>query len=260
MLYPSFFYSVQHGIVQGNINYANQHSTNTYNDNIHPTDTAIAADAEYNWFYVGGSEGDRAFFQQQLQAGWQQRMNGKSMIVIFSQNEQWDAIIAAEMQGILQPMERYAFTYKPSDAGQAAKIVLQAEQLLPDGYELATITPSVIHKSDAFDEKYIKRFWHTMDNYVEHGFGFCILYEGKPVCECMAIAANPDCAEIDIYTASAHQRKGLAYVVAQAFIAESLSRGIKPRWDCNAANEASASLARKLGFIPTLTYRMWIKS
>ncbi len=121
--------------------------------------------------------------------------------------------------------------------------------MLPEGYELVKITPSIIHKSHRFDEKYIKRFWHTMDNYVQHGFGYCILHEGNSVCECISIAANPDCAEIDIHTASPYQRKGLAFLVAQAFIAESLRRGIKPRWDCNAANEASARLAHKLGFV-----------
>ncbi|MFD1885395.1 GNAT family N-acetyltransferase [Paenibacillus wenxiniae] len=260
MLYPSFLYSVRHGIIRGTIDCVNPNYTNRNDDNIHITDSAIAANCEYNWFYVGGNPADRAFFKQKLDTGWLKQMNDQPTAVIFSQNEQWDAMIEAEMKGMFQPMKRYAFVYEQSDAGQAAEMARQAEQRLPDGYKLATITPSVIQKSRGFDEKYIKRFWQTMDNYVQHGFGFCILYEGQSVCECITIAANPDCAEVDIHTAATHQRKGLAFVVAQAFIAESVRRGIRPRWDCNAANEASAGLAHKLGFRPTSTYRMWIKS
>ncbi len=259
MRYPSFVYSVQNGIAKGNIRSVHFNDSSNEHD-IHKPHSAIAVDSEYNWFYLGGSEASSSFFKDQLDSGWRQQMNSAQTVVIFSQNEHWDAVIEAEMKDILHPMERYAFTYKSSDEEQAAEITRQLAQLLPEGYELAKITPSLIQKSEGFDEKYIKRFWHTMDNYVQHGFGYCILHEGNSVCECISIVANPDCAEVDIHTASSHQRKGLAFLVAQAFIAESLHRGIQPRWDCNAANEASAGLARKLGFVPSLNYRMWIKS
>ena len=96
--------------------------------------------------------------------------------------------------------------------------------------------------------------WGSVENFLEHGFGFCMLDESQSD-EHLAFAASVqtvfvgDChAETGVETREGYRRKGLATAVCCAYIDLCLQSGIYPEWGCEANNEASERLAYKLGF------------
>ena len=63
-------------------------------------------------------------------------------------------------------------------------------------------------------------------------------------------------AEIEVETSPYYRRCGLATVVSAALVLECLERGLEPCWD--AANPASAGLARKLGLESVGCYNAYV--
>lgn len=54
--------------------------------------------------------------------------------------------------------------------------------------------------------------------------------------------------DIDVYTHPEHRKQGLALLTTTTLIDHCLEKGIIPQWGCWTVNEASVSLAKKLGF------------
>ena len=92
------------------------------------------------------------------------------------------------------------------------------------------------------------------EEFVERGFGFCLLTGDQIVSAATTFAICSRGIEIQISTREKHQRKGLATVVAAHLLLHSLQQGLDPNWD--AANQASARLAQRLGYTPRGTYQL----
>jgi predicted GNAT family acetyltransferase len=90
------------------------------------------------------------------------------------------------------------------------------------------------------------------EQFVERGSGFCLLTGDQIVSAATTFAICSRGIEIQISTREKHQRKGLATVVAAHLLLHSLQQGLDPNWD--AANQASARLAQRLGYTPRGTY------
>jgi RimJ/RimL family protein N-acetyltransferase len=98
------------------------------------------------------------------------------------------------------------------------------------------------------------RLFDSPEDFVERGFGFCLLHGDQIASVATTFAVCSKGVEIQINTRKEHQRKGLATVAAAALIVHSLEQGLDPNWD--AANESSVGLATKLGYTPQGTYPM----
>ena len=90
--------------------------------------------------------------------------------------------------------------------------------------------------------------WGGVQNFIAHGFGFCILADGELASACDSAFCAEGAAEMGVETKAAYRRQGLARQVTTAFIWESLRRGLEPVWECWWQNEASRLLATRLGF------------
>lgn len=89
-----------------------------------------------------------------------------------------------------------------------------------------------------------------------HSVGFGIEHEGQFVSGCAGVPAGGT-LDFEIQTQLAQRRRGLATAVAAALILYCLDHDLQPGWD--AANEMSARLAEKLGFVgrtPYMAYRI----
>lgn len=204
------------------------------------------------WHHISGKP-NAEFLRRKFEQSWQHDLQNDTTFLLFSSDAEWDECIEAATPIPLTSMKRLPFYYRQTDTPISIP-------LLPSEYSLKKINAAVIQKSRTYDENYIKTYWGSVENYLQHGFGYAILYEEEPICECTSLVANPICAEIDIETHKDHRGKGLAQIVADAFIQECLRRDIYPRWDCIADNEASRKLALKLGFIQGTPYHIWKKA
>ena len=92
-------------------------------------------------------------------------------------------------------------------------------------------------------------------HFLSAGLGFAVEREGELVAGCSSFTLAEGLVEIEIDTAKAHRRRGLARAAGAALILHCLDRGLQPCWD--AANEGSAKLGVQLGFTQPLTYTAW---
>jgi RimJ/RimL family protein N-acetyltransferase len=90
--------------------------------------------------------------------------------------------------------------------------------------------------------------WRSRDDFLERGFGFCLLCGDNVVSECFSAFVSGGKVEISIDTAQEYRRRGLATLVASAFIEHCLAQELEPNWECWWENVASCGLAAKLGF------------
>jgi len=93
------------------------------------------------------------------------------------------------------------------------------------------------------------------EHFLAAGFGFAVEHDGEIVAGCSSFTEADGRVEIEIDTAKHHRRRGLALATGSALVLHCLDRDLVPCWD--AANEASARLASRIGFSDSLTYPAW---
>lgn len=86
----------------------------------------------------------------------------------------------------------------------------------------------------------------SLDDFLRRGIGYVAVHEGNAVASATSAVTSARAIDIDIETAPAHRRMGLATAVGAALALECLVRGIDPLW--LASNETSCRLAEKLGY------------
>lgn len=115
--------------------------------------------------------------------------------------------------------------------------------------------PSVEFKffdEDSFDKAIWKdqriAAYGTKENFLKNAFGIYALQDGQICSESCASFTASGRAEMGAVTAENKRRQGLALATCSRVIDEALKKGLIPTWSCDAQNENSALLAKKLGF------------
>ncbi|MCX6092113.1 MAG: GNAT family N-acetyltransferase [Candidatus Bipolaricaulota bacterium] len=118
---------------------------------------------------------------------------------------------------------------------------------LAHGYELRRVDAPLIDRlvEDLRKEWALENF-RSRDDFLRRGVGYVALHDGRVVAGATSAIASSRAIDIDIETAAAHRRKGLATAVGAALALECLVRGLEPLW--LASNETSCRLAEKLGY------------
>jgi RimJ/RimL family protein N-acetyltransferase len=88
----------------------------------------------------------------------------------------------------------------------------------------------------------------SIDDFLAKSFGVCLLHEGEIIGWCLSeYNCGPRC-EIGIAVAEPFRRRGLATLMARAFIDQALTQGVYDiGWICWAGNRPSMATAEKLG-------------
>lgn len=153
--------------------------------------------------------------------------------------------------GRLIHMPRYAFTSEKLDVESLRRLGAQ----IPRDYRIEPmdldLTQQLAGEKSEFASDHLLNF-DSPEDFIERGFGFCILDGDEIVSVATTFAICDKGIEIQINTREEHQGKGLATAVAAHLLVYSLERGLDPNWD--AANERSVGLAKKLGYTPQGTY------
>ena len=174
-------------------------------------------------------------------------LNRQDYTGIWCLSEPWDAALQTSLQAY--EVGRYVRNVFDFDVQRYRERHTGWQKRIPAGFVVQRLNAQTTLQADA-----TAAIWGSVENFLEHGFGFCILDESQDD-EHLAFAGNVqtvfvgDChAETGVETREAYRRQGLATAVCCAYIDLCLQSGICPEWGCEANNEPSARLACKLGF------------
>jgi RimJ/RimL family protein N-acetyltransferase len=163
----------------------------------------------------------------------------------------WEELVQEVHAGRLIDMPRYAFTSEKLDIEHLRRLGSQ----IPQGYRIESmdldLAQQLAGERSEFASDHMLNF-DSPEDFIERGFGFCILDGDEIVSVATTFAICDKGIEIQINTREEHQGKRLATVVAAHLLVYSLERNLDPNWD--AANESSVGLAKKLGYTPQGTY------
>lgn len=96
---------------------------------------------------------------------------------------------------------------------------------------------------------WIASFWHTPDEFLKRGVGYCVIYQGKQIVSlCISVFMSGKFAELGTATLEQFQRRGLSTLVVSACIKQCIDRKLSPVWHCWADNIPSINVANKVGF------------
>jgi len=132
---------------------------------------------------------------------------------------------------------------------------------LRENYQLRGIDKSLLAdkylKNLDFIWSEILQWWATIDDFLDNAFGYCIICNNEIVSFCLVSYVYENTRAIGIETLKDHRRKGLSQFATEAFLSNCIANGFNPYWDCMFTNEASRSLAEKLGFYLDHTYSLY---
>ncbi len=175
--------------------------------------------------------------------------------LVMIRSKEWEQLLNGTHRGRLLRISRYACTSESLDLAHLKQLKSQ----LADDYRLERIDAGLAAElaSDrcAFAAEHMQNF-DSPDDFVERGFGFCILHQGEIVSAATTYAICDRGIEIQIDTRKDHRRRGLALSAGAQLLIHSLERNLDPNWDAD--NQASVKLAKKLGYTPIGTYPIYV--
>lgn len=151
----------------------------------------------------------------------------------------------------LRGKERIAFT--PPRAWSRQKLRQQMTDL-PTGMVLKQITSEDAGRFGALAKSLVEIDPVTQQAFLGEGIGYGVECDGRFLSGCSGVPAG-GMVEFEVQTHPRHRRRGLGTVVAAALIDHCIAHDLTPCWD--AANDMSAGLALKLGFIHPNRYNVY---
>lgn len=166
---------------------------------------------------------------------------------LIGRDDAWQTRFVALWGDRLRPKERFAFR---SPAAWNREQLAGWMRDLPTGCTLTRIleTDAARFAQVSASLVYVDAQGQPI---MAHSIGFGIEQAGQFLAGCAGAPAG-GMLEFEIQTQLAHRRRGLATAVAAALILYCLDHELQPCWD--AANEMSARLAEKIGFVGRTPY------
>ena len=175
--------------------------------------------------------------------------------ILIPSSSVWESLLKEEQAGKLIRMKRYAFSSENLREEHLRSLGSQ----LPEGYRLSRLNLDLAkllaQEKSGFAEEHMQNF-ESPEDFIQRGFGFCVLKGGKIVSVATTFAICKRGIEIQINTRRAEQGQGLGTTVAAQLLLHSLANDLDPNWD--AANRRSARLAERLGYTPQGNYYIYV--
>ena len=178
-------------------------------------------------------------------------INLPEFALVIVESDEWKSRIETFHKGDIEKFQRYRFEKNQENLDRTSLLSLLST--LPEGYEIKKVDRSIVNAPTFHElsEDFVSQF-DSLDDFINRGVGYAILYEGKVVSAATSFSIYDDGIEIEIATNPRYRRKGLATITASALILDCLDKGKYPSWD--GASSESAKLAKKLGYILKESY------
>jgi len=164
----------------------------------------------------------------------------KEHLFIFTFNEGWlDVLEELFGDNGIKRLIRTSFDFDPLRFRERHS---GWRERMPAGYLVQRIDAQIAARVSGPVE-----IWGSIERFLAHGFGFCVIRDDRIVSNCQTVAVGDRRAEIGIGTGEAYRRQGLATLAGCAYLEHCLANDLQPEWQCY-YNVASELLAEKLGF------------
>lgn len=134
------------------------------------------------------------------------------------------------------------------------------DTLKPDDYFLKEVNEELL-KNNRYNLEFVKsaiyEWWDSIDDFIKHGTGYCILHNDTAVCSCVTSFMNDTSMESHIKTLETHRKKGLATRAVGEFVKYCKVNQYEPYWDCMEENFGSRALAEKFGYEKDFEYYLY---
>lgn len=165
------------------------------------------------------------------------------------QTNAWRDLLQGEFGSRISAMPFTNFSWRPLQPVYLAKLIGS----IPSTYRLKQIDrPLAGQLPSDMGNKYFLENFHSIEDFLARGIGFCILHQDKIVSAATSFAQSSKAIDIEIETVPDYRRRGLGTIVGAKLVSHCLEQGIEPRW--LAANPISEKLALKLGYTQGETY------
>jgi GNAT superfamily N-acetyltransferase len=165
-----------------------------------------------------------------------------SQALIIPETQAWSDSIRKALGKRAEEIDRWGFSLTGLDMTHLRTL---SEQTV-EGYEI-----QAIHEDENLAREIGKvsgaTAYGTFEEFAMHCVGFCTVSEEKANGIALSYTNSRHGIEVQISIGKAHRRKGLGTALGASLIGYCLDLGIAPHW--NAANEISAELAKKLGYL-----------
>lgn len=188
----------------------------------------------------------REFIDYQLKIDTYESCGGTYFLAIMP-DETWAKTIEdVILHRDYEPDYEYYYQFSP-ERFNAAK---SSYKTLPDGYTVKRIDADVIrHDPDAILSNVLEEFWYAVDDFLNLGFGYCVMKEGRIVSACLSCCVHANDHEISVETYDDEEmNKGLATAACAAYLEHCMEYAIVPHWTTLETNDESKRLGEKLGF------------
>lgn len=224
-----------------------------YVDNVSEPKTAFICSVE-GYYLVG--DPDNADFNQALanlihkpQEAIRDEENAINLAVYPQNWEQHLSTLFPERAPFIEPRRKYLCT----------RLRVNWKELLPDGYAVHRIDRSLLERLGDNMPKHplgwIQNNWGGRENFLKHGFGFCVLHGDRMVSWCIADCVRGDQCEVGIHTLLKYRKRGLATIAVAATVDYCFSNGYTAvGWHCSDDNVGSWKTAEKVGFVKERDY------
>ncbi len=97
--------------------------------------------------------------------------------------------------------------------------------------------------------------WNSVDEFLDRGFGFCLVHDGKVASLSVADCVSGTHCEVGIRTVPENRRRGFGTLTAAAAVEWALANGFdQVGWHCTEENLGSIGVAENVGFTLDRTY------
>lgn len=166
--------------------------------------------------------------------------------------EKWLMQMNDLLEGYVVKLSRTAYDFCPDNLYKLNNLVSQ----VPTNFTLKFMDEELYDMFLQNVNPDYKKSWGSFKEFSTKGFGFCLLDKDKFVSVCTTDYVAGGYAGIDIETMSEYRKQGFATITCAAFIEHCLQNNLIPRWNADSGNEASNTLALKLGFNKVKNYNM----
>lgn len=134
----------------------------------------------------------------------------------------------------------------------------QASTQPPDGYSIQRVDKSLDIDSLVFPKDVWEWVGHSLDVFMERGFGAVLTHEPNVISWCLADCYSGDLCELGIITTENERKKGFGSLTVKAALGFCKEAGFNEvGWHCEAHNFGSIGTALKLGFSKKTDYYAW---